>query len=135
MKLRRNLILAFITIIVLAAGITLAVLIIGCSDMDDISIGEFESKQAALPSAIRALSAEISKCPEAKQYYVSWIASDSNMREAIMYLRESKWLGYEQDCYSGFSDDPYNVDDAAIREVAEKGGTLEDFKEYDHRAR
>jgi hypothetical protein len=131
MKPRRRLIQAFIAAILLAVGITLAVWILSCPRDIDVSIGEFESKQAALPK----LSAEISRCPQAEQYRVSWIASDLAMRQAVLYIRKPKMLGYEQDCYSGFSDWPYNVDDVAIRTVAEKGGKLEDFQEYDQRTR
>ena len=141
MATKRNLVLAvLVTSVVLAIGIAFVVWMSSCFAEIDVSIGEFESKEAALPIAIQRLSTEVNRCPQANTYRITWIATDPSanqtaMRRALLYDRVSdlNWLGYEQDCFSGFSDRPYVVDDAAIRAVAAKGGTLEDLKEYEQR--
>ena len=138
MKRTRKLIQIVIATILLAVGTTLAIWILACPRDIDVSIGEVESTQAAIPTALRELCKEITRCPQAEQYRVSWIASDAAMRQSVLYVRKSKtsgYLGYEQDCYSGFSDRPYNVDDAVIRAVTDKGGALTDFQAYDERTR
>jgi hypothetical protein len=50
---------------------------------------------------------------------------------ALLYEPGRKRLGYEHDVQSGISGKAYIVEMAAIKEVAKKGGSLEDFSEYD----
>jgi hypothetical protein len=56
-------------------------------------------------------------------------------RQALLYSSNGKawWLGYEHDFLSGTSGRSFEVDRAAIQAVAEKGGTFEDFDQYDQR--
>jgi len=130
LELKHKLIIGSIAAILLGVAAIFAAWLLRCPTEIEVSIGEFESKQAALPSAIRRLSAEVENCPKAELYRVSWISSDSRMREAVLYIHKTRMLGYEADCYSGFSDRPFRVDDSAIRTVALRGGTLDDVKVY-----
>jgi hypothetical protein len=101
------------------------------------TIGKFESKDAGLRAAIPVLAAEIRRCPDAELYRVVWLGPDSPSypeavdRRALLYIRKSKALGYEQDVFSMFPEKPYIVDRAVIDAVAEILGGLEEFSKYD----
>lgn len=132
-KSRHNLILAGI---LLAIGIALAVWMLKCPGKIFTSIGKFETKDSGLRAAILKLATEISECPKAEEYRIAWVGpdlqkNDGAQRRSLLYIRESKLLGYESDALSGFDGKRYTVNDAAIKEVAEKRGTLEDFAEHD----
>jgi hypothetical protein len=126
---------AFIVVVFLL-GVVLAVAwMLRCPKEVTVSIGEFPSMNAGLRAAVRRLPVEIDRCPAALGYRMMWISPDSENervdRQALLYFRGPRWLGYERDVFSGISGRKYVVDEAAIRAVAEKGGTLEDFAEYD----
>jgi hypothetical protein len=74
-------------------------------------------------------------CPWSEAYRISWRGPDPEDQiiwyRALYYDRRSKWLGYEHDSFSGTTGKTYRADEVAIRAVAEKGGTLEDFSAYD----
>lgn len=106
----------------------------------EVFIGEFDSKDAALRAAIRRLAVEVDRCPDAEEYHIVWVGPDPDQnqrvdRRALWYFRRPKTLGYEHDVSSGIAGRNYIVDDAAIKAVAEKGGALEDFAEYDNSQR
>ena len=103
---------------------------------DEAFLGRVESKEAGFRAAVKKLAIEISNFPGSEEYLIYWVGPDPDQnqrvdRRALFYRRSSQWLGYEQDVYSGTSGKAYIVDDAAIRAVAEKSGTLNDFAEYD----
>jgi hypothetical protein len=105
-----------------------------CSKDMSTSIGEFESKEAGIHAAIPRLAAEIRRCPEAEVYRIMWAGPGDyygNYRHAVLYDRRSKRVGYEDDFLSGFSGKTYSIDDKAVRVVAEKSGTMEDFSACD----
>ena len=108
-----------------------------CPKEVNVSIGAFPSMNAGLRAAIRRLPVEIDRCPAALGYRIMWISPDSENervdRQALLYFTGPQALGYERDVFSGISGREYVVDQTAIRSVAEKGGTLEDFSEYDQR--
>jgi hypothetical protein len=109
-----------------------------------IEIGRFPSKAEGLRAAIRRLAAE-TRCPDTACTRIKWIGpSDENDSEArctdcgraLVYWQgagtgQARWLGYEHDFLSGVSGRSYLVDRPAIQAVAQKGGTLEDFDQYD----
>ncbi|HKV37940.1 MAG TPA: hypothetical protein VJX67_01915 [Blastocatellia bacterium] len=116
----------------------------GNDSQDELTddIGEFQSKDAGIRAAIKRLAVETQKCPETKSYQITWVGpSDENPSEmtshgwrALVYWwngRSRMLLGYEHDFQSGTSGRIYAVDRAAIRAVADKGGTLSDFDKYD----
>jgi hypothetical protein len=110
-----------------------------CPKEVNVYIGEFPSRDAGLRAAIKRLPQEIDRCPGAEGYRVMWRGPDPEDgrvdREALLYFRRPRALGFEHDVYSGISGRAYVVDEVDIRVVAEKGGTLEDFAEYDNRLR
>jgi len=104
-----------------------------CGSELKTDIGNFESKEAGMRSSIRKLATEIRRCPGARLYRVIWHGpyegGDQSMREqAILYDREHKRLGYEQDIYSGIAGKAYIVDAEAIDKVAQSGGSLDAWK-------
>ena len=135
--------LAGIACTVLAAAILTVGLIMvatahSCAEELAEHIGEFDSKEAGVRSAIPKMAAEISRCPNAKSYRVMWVGPGNyggKNRHAVLYETRGNRIGYEDDFLSGFSDETYVVDDTAIRAIAEKGGTLEEFAQYDQRRR
>jgi len=103
-------------------------------------VGDFASKDAALRASIPVLAAEIRKHPEAREYTAIFSSPEpdpvfGNTRRSVFYDRSSGEVGYEADLDSGAVGRVYVVDDSAIEAVARKGGTLEDFGEYDPRLR
>jgi hypothetical protein len=100
---------------IMLAGIALAVLIgvwvSRCPSEVDITIGEFDSKDAGMRSSIKKLAAEIHRCPEAKIYRIIWSSPSPEKvtpdRRAVLYDRERKRLGYEHDVFSGIAGKPY----------------------------
>jgi hypothetical protein len=126
----------------LAVEITLVMwLVFKCPEEISISIGKFDSKDAGLRASIPKLADEILKCPGAAKYYIIWIGPETDPavssvgRRSTFYNRAAKVIGYEVDAYSGSYGRTYRADDEVIRSVAEKGGTLEDFAEYDRTIR
>jgi hypothetical protein len=107
-----------------------------CGSDLEVSIGPYESRDIGVRSSIQKLAAELRQCPQARLYRVIWRSPDPEgnevmERQAILYDREHKRLGYEHDIYSGIAGKAYIVDDDAIQKVAERGGSLEAFVEYD----
>ena len=124
----------------LGGGIALAFWLLMCPSEVEVTVGKFSTKEEGVRAAIQRLSSEIKRCPEAERYRIMWIGPvtpgyQGAIMQSFLYIRNSKALGYEHDAYSGISEEPYVVDDAAIRAVADKGGRLEDFLEYDQRPR
>ena len=140
---RLHWLLAGIACSILAACVLVTALIIGataynCADELTVSIGKFDSKEVAVRAAIPNLAAEIARCRDAKVYRITWVGPGNHQgeyRHAVLYDRRNKKIGYEDDFLSSFSDETYVVDDRAIQAVAEEGGTLEDFAQYDQRGR
>ena len=102
--------------------------------MTDI-IGEFQSKEAGVRASLPKLIALIQECPEAREYYIIFTAPEGQSvdRCALVYYRGDGArgiIGYEGDVFSGTVGRTYSVDNEAIKAVAEKGGTLEDFAGY-----
>ena len=123
-----------LSVVIVVAGIVLAVLslIPPADSRESISnLGEFGSKEAGLRASIPKLSAQLDRCPDAEVFRVMWVGLGNYQggqdRHALLYDRKHNRIGYEDDFLSGFSDDTYFADDNAIRAVAEKGGTIEDF--------
>ncbi len=89
-------------------------------------------------ASIPILAAEIRRCPDAEIYRIIWVGSETNSnhdrayRRSLFYDRRYKRIGYEADAFSGSIGRTYTVDDLAIQAVAQKGGTLEDFAEYEN---
>jgi hypothetical protein len=113
-------------------------LVLKCPDEIAVVIGEFESKEAALRASIKRLDGEIHGCSKAETYRVIWTVKDNPMRQATLYHRRETTgghIGYEQDAFSGFAEDPFAANDVDVKRVAEKGGSLNDFSEYDERNR
>ena len=106
-----------------------------CRGEMETSIGSFDSRDTGTRSALRELAKEVASCPRAELYRVIWASPNPEYptidRQAILYDRPHKRLGYERDIYSGISGKAYIVDDSAIRIVAERGGSLESFVEFD----
>ncbi len=125
----------------LAIAICLLTWMAACACPDEeiyTTIGEFDSRDAALRAAIPKLADAIRKCPQVKTYRIVFTAPGIERvdRHALLYWRRSAPtgdIGYEDDVFSGTSTGfgPYEVDDAIVRAVAEKGGSLEDFAQYD----
>jgi hypothetical protein len=112
----------------------------GCPDEEAyVRIGDFDSRDAALRAAIPKLATEIRKCPRVKSYRIVFAApgiySVDGHLHSLLYRRNGPQarIGYEDDVHSGVSPDfgPYTVDDAVVLAVAEKGGSLEDFAQYE----
>ena len=111
----------------------------GCPDEElFLRIGEFDSRDAAVRAAIPKLAYAIRKCPKVKTYRIVFTAPGiyATHRHALLYSRRNSpqaLIGYEDDVFSGISPDfgPYAVDDAVVLAVSEKGGSLEDFAQYD----
>jgi hypothetical protein len=127
---------AILASIVIGCGIVLAVWMLICPSEVRVSIGEFPSKEAGLRAAIVTLAYELDRCPNAETYRIIWRGPNSEGsphvgRRALLYLQEFKKLGYEHDILSGIDGEPYIVNQAAIKAVAEEGGTLQDFSNYD----
>lgn len=119
--------------ILLAMGAVFAWWEMRCPREIDLSIGAVESKEAGLRAAIQRLAAEIQLCPQAEIYRITWsnpTPYEQSAYGALIFHRPAGALGYEHDTYSGISGLRYIVDDAAIKTVAEQGGTLEDFARY-----
>lgn len=110
-----------------------------CPDEETYTtIGEFDSRDAALRAAIPKLADAIRRCPQVKTYRIVFTAPGVYRvdRHALLYWRRNASagiIGYEDDVYSGTTPGfgPYEVDDTVVRAVAEKGGALEDFAQYD----
>ena len=124
-------------------GIVIGTLLVACkrceSDMRT-KIGTFESMDDGMRSSIRKLAEEIKRCPKAMSYRVIWESpmpegGEQRLEQAILYSRYHKKLGWEHDIGSGISGRAYVVGDEDIHKVAEQGGSLEDFAEYDQDAR
>lgn len=143
----RSLTHAFTSLKLLAAG-CLFIWMAGCSCSGEIfiTIGEFDSNDAALRASIPKLADAIRKCPHAKVYRIVYTAPgiygepgmNTVYRHALLYYRRDRQkgaLGYEDDVFSGFKPEPgpYEVDDAVVNAVAEKHGALEDFAQYDRK--
>ena len=131
---KRKIILASILLVV---GVAIGWWLFRCYGLNAVSvhIGKFDSKDAGLRAAIPELAREIRMCPWSKEYRVIWEGPDPEDQtvrmRALLYNRKWKSFGYEHDVFSGISGQIYKVDEAAIKAVAEKGGTLEDFAAYD----
>jgi hypothetical protein len=124
--------------IVVVAGICLSGWLLRCRfDGHMVAISVYESKEAGLRAAVPVLARKLCECPSSTQVYrIIWTSPDSDKGEGIdehALLYDSRWkrLGYEYDIDSGIWGKAYIVDAEAIKAVAEKGGTLEDFSEYD----
>jgi hypothetical protein len=136
MRRKRKFMVAGIFVV---AGICLLGWSFRCSGLSGhmVTIGVYESPGAGLRAAIRVLAKELCDCPfENRIYRIVWKGPDPDEGQRIedhALLYDSKWkkLGYESDIGSGISGKAYTVDAAAIKAVAEKGGTLEDFSKYD----
>ena len=136
MKKRRIL---FIVIAIILTGIAIAYAAekLRCPQEIETHIGWFDSKDTALRASIVKLANEIRSCPKAELYRVIWVSPEPELvgsgmsKRCIFYNRSRQGIGYEADVYSGGFGRGYIADDAAIRDVAEKGGTLEDFKVND----
>ncbi len=131
-----KIVIAGIVGILILAGIALEAWPLGCSGEIYKTIGNFESKDAGLRAAIPRLAGEIQRCPEAELYRIVWLSPNEEGsqhvdRRALLYTRKAKAIGYEHDVFSGIAGKAYIVDEAAIRAVAARKGTLEDFSEYD----
>ena len=131
---------SLVVVILLVVGIALVaggvVWVSRCPSEVEASTGTFESIDAGSRSSIQELSKAIRRCPRAELYRVIWLSpgregDQSIQRQAIIYDRPRKRLGYEFDIYSGIAGRVYVVNDDAIHKVAKKGGSLEDFVEYD----
>src|SRR6267142_7219002 len=91
-----------------------------CSSQSRVSIGKFDSKENGARAAVRRLAEEIHRCPEAKDYRISWnFPSGPEERGwlAVKYVRQdnaSGVVGYEYDPDSGMRQDTYLVDNDAI---------------------
>jgi hypothetical protein len=123
---------------IIAIALSLVLATDSCSEDMVKSIGRFDSKEAGVRAAIPKMAGEIARCPDARVYRVMWVGpgnSGGDSRHSILYERTYKRIGYEDDFLSSFSGETYVVDDAAIRAVADNGGTLEAFAEYDQRSR
>ncbi|MEW6209296.1 MAG: hypothetical protein AB1631_13070 [Acidobacteriota bacterium] len=136
MKNVYKIVIAGAVVILILAGIALEVWSLGCRREIYKTIGDFESREAGLRAAIPHLAAEIRRCPEAELYRIVWRSSDTEGHKdvdqrALLYARKAKAIGYEHDVFSGISGKAYIVAEAAIKAVAEKRGSLEDFSEYD----
>jgi|SRR5581483_10247710 len=108
--------------------------LLNCSTEISGSIGEFPSKDAAFRASIKEINSEVQRCPRTETYRIIWTVKDDPMRQSTLYYRArdgNAYIGHEQDAYSGFSEKSYSVDDRDVKAVAEKGGTLEDFSDYD----
>ena len=122
--------------ILLVFGITVVFFISRSPSEITVSIGQFESKDAGLRASIKVLADQVKRCPNSTDYHIIWVGPDPDQnqrvdRRGLWYFRRPKSLGYEHDISSGIAGRKYIVDDEAIRAVAEQGGTLEDFAEYD----
>lgn len=111
-----------------------------CSEREVISeIGEFKSKEAGLKASIPKLAALVEQCPATPLFRVMWVGpgnypnGGNGNRHALLYDREHKMIGYEDDFLSGISGDLYYADYSDIRAVGEKQGMLTDFTLYDRR--
>jgi hypothetical protein len=130
-----------IVVLLVAVASTFAIKKLRCPPDVAVVIGEFNSKDSGLRASIPKLASEIARCPEAQVYRIIWVGPEPDPsalgvdRRSTFYSRASKTIGYEADVYSGSFGKTYTADDAAIREVAEKGGTLEDFKDYEQSRR
>ena len=136
MKKQNKVLISSLVGILILAVTALSVVLLRCPDEIYKTIGNFGSKEAALRAAVPKLAAEIHKCPRAELYRIVWIGPDPDEnqridRRALLYDKERNRLGYEPDVFSGIAGRVYIVNEAAINEVAEKGGTLEDFTEYE----
>ena len=122
----------FLLALPLLVGVMLLWLVLSCSEEISQSIGEFETREAAERASIKKMDAEIRRCPKTKRFYILWtVANDPMQRATKYYRREGRKgaIGYEQDAYSGFAEDPYEADDGDIKSVAETYGTLADFRQ------
>ena len=96
----------------------------------------FDSGETGARAGVRALSQEIHRCAEAKEYSISWNYPGNEQERgwrALKYIRKdqvSGIIGYEYDPSSGTREPTYLVDDKAVHEVAKEGGTLNDFAKY-----
>jgi Arc/MetJ-type ribon-helix-helix transcriptional regulator len=106
-----------------------------------VEIGEFRSRDEGVRAAIKRLAAD-TQCPETGCIRIMWsgpahdTSNTSAFSQALVYVQNgaagtARLLGYEHDFLSGAGSRLYLVDRAAIQAVAEKGGTLEDFDQYD----
>jgi hypothetical protein len=108
-----------------------------CGEEITEDIGEFDSKDAALRAAIPKLAAEMRRCTEAETYRIIFFAPETHPwhqgigRRSVLFYRPSMTVGYEADALSGTIGKTYVVDDSAVQSIAQKGGTLDDFAEYD----
>ncbi|MDQ1637614.1 MAG: hypothetical protein QOF62_953 [Pyrinomonadaceae bacterium] len=107
-----------------------------CSDRVFVSLDKFDSLESGARAAVRRLSEEIHRCPQAKEYDISWnYVSDPQDRgwRGLKYYRQddaSGLVGYEYDPGSG-TGGTYLVDDTAVDRVASEGGVLSDFAKYE----
>jgi len=135
---RHNWLFASIAAALLAGVVAVALIYLGitiysCGDEVYTNIGKFQREDSALRAAIKKLSAEIQECPKARLYRIVWDAPNQYgiSRHSVLFDRVHKSIGIEDDVGSGLSRKGYSIDEAAIKAVAEKGDTLEDFSEYD----
>src|ERR1051325_2859129 len=132
--MRKFFIIGFVVLLV-AGMSTLAIKELRCPTEIAVVIGKFDSKDSGLRASIQKLASEIVRCPEAQMYRIIWVGPEPDLsasgvdRRSTFYSRSSKTIGYEADVYSGSLGRTYEADDPAIREVSDKGGTLEDFKD------
>lgn len=126
-------------LVIVGGALTIAALwtvaCIGCPSEVFTEIGEFESRDDALHASIPRLAAEIRRCPHAQTYRI--VFTDAVDRHALLYYRTEGSIvriGYEDDVHSGYKpgDGPYEVNDEVVQAVAERGGSLNDFAQYDH---
>ena len=107
-----------------------------CYSIVTAFIGDFDSAEAGARAAVRRLSEEIHRCGEAKEYNISWKFTIAGAPErawrALKHIRKDKTsgvAGYEYRPASG-TGETYWVDDSAVHQVANEGGTLSDFAKY-----
>lgn len=114
-----------------------------CPTEVNVSLGDFTSMDAGNRASIQRLSKEVCRCPKAYKYRIFWkVTSEGEEidRRAALYERQKQVtgmgrVGYEIDPYSGFWSKVHTVNDNAIHAVAHKGGTFEDFTEYDQKVK
>ncbi len=102
-----------------------------CLRREIVEIGKVESKEAGLKASIPKMAAMVERCRSAEVIRVIWKGPGDYAKgeypHSLLYDRENKRIGYEDDVESGISGDFYYADDNSISSVAEKQGELTDF--------
>ena len=128
-----NLFVLSLAIVIVGIGVAVVSIIPpnDCSRESISHLGKHATKEDALRAALPKLSGALDECPDAEVFRVMWVGPGNYQggpdRHSLLYYRKHKSIGYEDDFMSGFSEETYYADDDAIRSVAQKGGTIEDF--------